>query len=268
MIAHVLSIASALALAATPSNGYQQDPIGPLVDVTPHWRHYQPKTTFCVKPDVTQFASGGDGATATGADPACARSGFPANATGLVKIHVGTPTLCPGCRRFFFDFSKIPATNAPPLAYAHGHAYYRLASFNPFYTVDPLDHSPNTKNFTNDKLLVPDGSPQQPLVNGFDLHAMEYVTDTAHFTHTVSQGPYYIGPWYLNRYGHRINGAYLDVDVVDAQQLPGGSQVNAITYMAGFNSAQACPSDDDGYYVGCTDWGGSSAEMIDPFATG
>jgi hypothetical protein len=55
---------------------------------------------------------------------------------------------------------------------------------------------------------------------------------------------------------------------VHAQQLPGGSQVNAIGYTAGFNSGQACPSDDDAYYAGCSDWGGSSAEMIDPFATG
>lgn len=277
MIAHVLSIAAALALAgggssgvpaASPSNPFQQDPIGPIVDVTGHWRHYQPAKTFCVRPDVNEYTPGGVGPTVTGADPACAHSGFPATATGVVKITVTTPPLCPGCRRLFLDFSKIPAANSPPLAYARGHAYYRLASINPTYTVDPIDHSPNTKNFTNDKLVTPDGSPQQPFVNGFDLHAMEYVTDTVHFVHNASQGPYYIGPWYLNRSGHRINGAYLDVDVVDAQRLPGGATVNAISYQSGFNSGQACPSDDDLLYGGCVDWFGSSAEMIDPFGVG
>jgi hypothetical protein len=263
MILHAVAVVAALAATGSPP---QQDPLGPLLDVTAHWRHYQPASTFCVKPDVNEYAQGGVGATATGADPACARSGFPADATGLVKIHVRTPRLCAGCRRLFMDFSKIPAANAPPAYYAHGHAYYRLVSANPAYTIDPVAHSPNTKNFTNDKLVAPDGSPQEQLVAALDLHDVGYTTDTAHFVHTAAQGPYYIGPWYLSRGGRRIEGAYLDVDVAGAPQLPGGAQANAIAYMAGFDSGQACPSDDDAYYGGCVDASGGSAETVDPFA--
>jgi hypothetical protein len=185
-----------------------------------------------------------------------------------VRIRVGSPALCAGCRRLFIDFSKIPAANAPPALYARGHAYYHLVSANPTYTVAPVAHSPNTKNFTNDKLVTPDGSPQAQVIGQFDLHAMAYVTDTAHFVHTAAQGPYYIGPWYLNRRGQRIDGVYLDVDVADATQLPGGSQANGIAYMAGFDSGTGCPADDDAYYGGCVDAGGGSAETIDPFAGG
>ena len=273
MIAHVLSsLAAAFAMGGTPgaapSNGIQQDPMGPIANVTAQWRHYQPATTFCIKQDVTGYTPGGDGATDTGADPICQRSGFAPTATGLTKIHLRTPTLCGGCRRLFIDFSKIPATNSPPIAYAHGHAYYRLQSLNPFYTVSPVDHSPNTKDFYDDKLVTPDGSPQQPIVAGFELHALDFVTDTAHFIHTASQGPYYIGPWYFNRRFQKVNGLYLDVDVVDAQQLPGGLQVNGIGYSAGFNSGQFCPNDDDLFYAGCFDWGGASAEMVDPAVGG
>ena len=272
MIPQVLSVAAALALAgghgAQQSSGYQQDPMGPISDVTSNWRAFQPATTFCVKPDVAEYAAGGNGATDTGADPICRRSGFARNARNLVRIHVKTPPLCAGCRRLFIDFSKIPAKNSPPNAYAHGHAFYRLSSANFTYTVNPVDHSPNTKNFTNDKLLTPDGSPQETVIGATDLHDMSYVTDTAHFVHTASQGPYYIGPWYLNRRGQKVNGVYLDVDVRDATRFPGGAQANGIGYTAGFNSGQACLSDDDAYYGGCSDWGGSSAEMVDPFPGG
>jgi hypothetical protein len=84
-----------------------------------------------------------------------------------VKIEVRTPPLCTGCRRLFIDFSKIGAGTS----YAHGHAYYRLASANFTYTVDPIAHSPNTKNFTNDKLLAPSGSLQEKVLDGayFDV---------------------------------------------------------------------------------------------------
>jgi hypothetical protein len=198
--------------------------MGPLTDVTPQWQHYQPATAFCVKPDVKQYARGGDGATA---DPACA-----------LRITVNTPPLCAGCRRLFFDFSK---------AVAKGHAYYHLASTDPGLTVDPVAHSPNTKNFTNDKLLSPDGSLQEQVIGGFDTHAVSYVTDVAHFTHTVAQGPYYIGPWYVNRDGERINGVYLDV-----------RSSASVGYMAGYNSGRLCLNDDDAYYVGCVDASGGS----------
>jgi len=198
--------------------------MGPVTDVTPNWRHYQPASTFCVKPDVKQYAQGGDGATS---DPACA-----------LRITVNTPPLCTGCRRLFFDFSK---------AVAKGHVYYHLTSPDPGLTVDPTAHSPNTKNFTNDKLLSPDGSLQEQVIGGFDTHAVSYVTDTAHFTHTVVQGPYYIGPWYVNRRGQQINGVYLDV-----------TGTGPFGYMAGYNSGRLCPNDDDAYYVGCVDASGGS----------
>jgi hypothetical protein len=212
--------------------------MGPMTDVSTHWQRYQPATAFCVKPDVKQYAQGGDGATDTGADPVCAASGFAADDKGLVKITVNAPPLCAGCRRLFFDFSK---------ATAKGHAYYHLAAADPGLTVDPIAHSPNTKNFTNDKLVAPDGSLQDQIVGAFDTHAVSYVTDTAHFTHTVAQGPYYIGPWYLNRDGERIQGVYLDVN-----------SASPVGYMAGYNSGQLCANDDDAYYVGCVDASGGS----------
>jgi hypothetical protein len=260
----LLALGATLAVPiASRAEPFQQDPMGPISDVTADWQHYQPAAAFCVKPDVAEYASGGIGKTVTGRLAACRRSGFAASAKGLVLVHVRTPTLCPGCRRLFIDFSKIPK-NAPPSAYAHGHVFYRLNSFNWTYTVDPLAHSPNTKTFTNDKLLVPNGSPQEPFVRGFDMYAMDYVSDTAHFVHSASQGPYYAGPWYVNRSGQRIDGVYLDVDVADATEYP-DPNFNAIGYAAGFNSGQACPSDADGYYGGCFDWWGMSASTVDPY---
>jgi hypothetical protein len=261
-VAVVLAVSAGMAQAAA----FQEDSMGPIRDVTKDWLSYQPASAFCIKVDVSQYTPGGAGATATGRNRACQRSGFPASATNLVKIAVHTPPLCPGCRRLFIDFSKIPAHNALPNAYAHGHVYYRLASFNFTYTVDPIAHSPNTKNFTNDKLIAPSGSPQERLVGALDLHQVfAYVSDTAHFIHTAVQGPYYIGPWYLNRSGQRINGVYLDVDVAGATRFP-SAQLNEIGYGAGFNSGQMCPSDDDAFYGGCFDWGALSATTVDPFA--
>jgi hypothetical protein len=265
LILAAVLIASLLVPLTSGAQPFQQDPLGPISDVTSRWRHYQPAAAFCVKPSLAEYASGGVGATATGKLPVCRRSGFPASAKGLVLVHIRTPELCPGCRRLFIDFSKIPRKNAPPNGDARGHVYYHLDSFNWTFTVDPIAHSPNTKNFTNDKLLVPDGSPQQPVVNGFDLHAIAYVSDTADFVHTKSQGPYYAGPWYLNRAGQRIEGVYLDVDVADATRYPDPT-LNAIGYIAGFDTGTACPSDGDGYYGGCVDWWGMSASTVDPYA--
>jgi hypothetical protein len=42
-------------------------------------------------------------------------------------------------------------------------------------------------------------------------------------------------------------------------------QLNAIGYLAGFNSGDFCPNDDDTFYAGRFDWWGMSAETIDPF---
>ena len=137
---------------------------------------------------------------------------------------------------------------------------------NPSYTVDPIAHSPNTKNFTNDKLLTPDGSPWEPFVYGQDLHSMSYVTDTARFVESASQGPYYVGPWYVNRIGQRIHGVYLDVDVSDAAVSP-YPPLNAIGYIVGFNANDmTCPTGDkDGYYAGCADHWGHSSHGVNPF---
>ena len=254
--------------AAAPSGvPFYYDTLGPITDVTAAWQRYQPANTFCVQPDVAEYTPGGVGPTVTGADPACRRSGFPAGAKGLVVIHVRTPTLCSGCRRLFIDFSKIPATSAAPYYYPHGHVFYRFTSANATYTVDPLGHSPNTKNFTNDKLLVPGGSPQEPVVGFADDHQLAgYTTDTANFVHTAAQGPYYAGPWYVNRRGARINGVYFDVDLAHATENPGGVDFNDIAYAAGFNSGQHCPNDDDLLYGGCVDWWGYSTSTVNPYA--
>jgi hypothetical protein len=239
--------------------------LGPIRDVTARWRYYQPASAFCIKPDVNEYTPGGVGATASGRDRACRRSGFRRTTRGLVKIGIRTPLLCAGCRRLFIDFSRIPRHDDPPLYYARGHVFYRFASANFTYTVDPIAHSPNTKNFTNDKLLAPYGSPQEALISPLDLHQFfGYVSDTTHFVHTAIQGPYYIGPWYLNRSGRRIRGLYLDVDVADATQYP-SVQSNEIGYAAGFNSGQHCPSDDDSFYGGCVDWWGLSVSTVNPF---
>jgi hypothetical protein len=256
----------AISLAPSTAGPYQQDSIGPIRDVTAQWRHYQPATVFCVRPEPT-YTPGGVGPTVTGRNRACRHSGFSRRAKGLVVIRIRTPTLCPGCRRLFVDFSRIPAANSPPSYYAHGHVFYRLSSPNVSYTIDPIDHSPNTKNFTNDKLLAPSGSPQEQVLTPLDLHQFfGYVSDTVDFVHTAAQGPYYIGPWYVNRAGRRVHGVYLDVDVADAAQSPGGAQANAIGYADGFNSGQACPGDQDSFYAGCVDWWGFSSSTVDPFA--
>ena len=129
---NALVLVGALALTALPSlahadsGPFQNDPMGRLKDVTEQWRHYQPAERFCVKPDTKTYTPGGSGVNATGRDRACRRSGFSRRATGLVKVHIRTPELCTGCRRFFIDFSKIPKRTAYGDGYAQGDAYYHL----------------------------------------------------------------------------------------------------------------------------------------------
>jgi hypothetical protein len=258
-----LAVGALLALGAGSTQAaepFQLDAMGPISDVTSDWQYYQPAAAFCIRPDGTQYTPGGTGATATGRDAACRRSGFPRSATGLVKVDIATPPLCSGCRRLFIDFAHIPATGG-----ARGHVYYHLGGFNFTYTVNPVAHSPNTKNFTNDKLITPDGSLQEPIVEAIDTHAVAYVADTAHFIHNAIQGPYYIGPWYLNRRGERIEGVYLDVDVAGAKSF-GTPSLDSIMYVDGFNSGQSCPSDADFLYGGCVDDWSYSASSVDPFS--
>jgi hypothetical protein len=264
VLAAALAVAGVPALARADSGPFQNDPMGKLKDVTEHWRHYQPAERFCVRPDTTTYTPGGDGADASGKDRACRRSGFKRRAKDLVKVHIRTPDLCTGCRRFFIDFSKIPKATAYGDGHAQGHAYYHLSSVNNTYTVDPKAHSPNTKDFTNDKLVAPHGSTQEQVGGAFEMHAIDFVTDTRNFIHTASQGRHYIGPTYQNSDHEDINGVYLDVNVADATQWP-NPQLNAIGYAAGFNSGGVCPTDDDSFYGGCFDWWGMSSNTIDPF---
>ena len=259
------------ALPAPTSN----NPMGPLVNVTAHWRSYQPASTFCIRPDAFQVPAGTD-ATATGRNAACRASGYPAKATGLYLVSVPTPPLCSGCVRLFIDFGAIPqlSSTAPKLvSSAHGHVFFKLASMNPGYTVSPTAHSPNIKNLTNDALVAPPGTVIPTLTGALDAHLITYVGDTRRFSHDAVQGPYYTGPWYVNTAGKRIYGAYLDVRLSGATQLPART-LNDISYLVGFNSGTAtCPdnvlfngkyADGNYFYAGCADRFGMS-DRVDPW---
>ena len=262
LIVGVMAV-SAAGAAPLPATPFTQDPLGPISDVTASAAAYQPADLFCVRPDVYQIA--GPGEKTTSADPACANSGFPANWPGLVKIRVQTPSLCDGCRRIFIDYSKIGPNDGNNF-YAHGHAYFHLTSLTPGYAVDPVAHSPNIKNFTNDKLFVPDGSPQELPVSTADTYAIAFTGNTAHTVYSVAQGPYYAGSWYLNQEGVRIYGSYLDVQPSPFPQVP----EDGIGYGAGFYSGDiTCPNslngetaDGDGYYGGCADRFGFSSTRV------
>jgi hypothetical protein len=251
------------------SPAWQLDPIGPLVDVTCDWQRYQPAEVSCVKLDGIEYAPGGVGVLTDGSDPACQFSGFAEDETGLYRVEIPNPILCAGCRRMFIDFARIPADSGL-LYYAHGHAFYHVSSLNPFYTIEPVSHSPNTKNFYNDKLVSPPGTPVETLIGAIDTHDMAYVTDTKYFVHTAIQGPHYIGPWYVNRDGERIHGIYLDVNVGDAMSL-GSPQFDQFFYQVGYNSGQvycnpiAPATDADILYGGCVDRPGGSRDAYDPF---
>lgn len=273
-----------------PDTPFTQDPLGPLLDVTNDWARYQPRAAFCVKPDAVFQFPGPEGPPLTGADPDCAASDYGPSDQGLIKIRTdglsgdcGTCTpdvLCAGCRRLFLDYSKIPATNEPPRLYAHGHAYFHFSSFNPSYTIEPVAHSPNIKNFTHEKLFVPDSSPHQPFVYGFDTHNRAYTGNTVHIIHNTDQGPFYTGPWYVNRDGDRITGAYVDIMVdPDYAAPPQAHRLNEIGYGAGFHSGEEICFDEilgrrfgdqyrdgDGFYGGCIDGFGSGRATINPFA--
>lgn len=275
----IVPVALAIAASASahdfPATPITQNPMGPLIDVTDDWTAYQPAEAFCVRPDVYQLTSVGP--TVNGDDPACAFSGFAPGDTGLVVIEVSTPPLCNGCRRMFLDYAQIPAENAPPDRYAHGHTYFHIGGLNPSYTVEPVAHSPNVKNFSNDKAVVPEGSPWEPLVWAFDTRNRTYTGNTVHVVHSNPQGPYYTGPWYVNVDGVRIVGSYLDVNVVGGfGPLPGDHRLNEIGYVAAFHSGDPiCPdelipggeyADGDAFYGGCIDGFGAGREVIDPFA--
>lgn len=252
------------------------NPLGPFVDVTSDWQHYQPSSDFCIDPNVVDIPAASD-ATATGANPACRHSGFAASATGLVEVKITTPPLCDTCRRYFLNYALI-APNTPSAPTSHGHAYFRPMSFNQTYTVSPTAHSPNIKNFTNDQLVTPPESLQFAVVSRIDPGLMTFAADTANFAHTAVQGPYYVGPWYLNSAGQRIDGAYVDIDLGQAAQLPNAT-LNEVAYAAAFDDDPSTCIDavllgqkyaDANYlYGGCLNsFGASELPGLNPWADG
>lgn len=268
-------VMSAIPARATGGDPTSDDPLGPLTDVTANWRSYQPSSDFCVLPSVYELPASPE--TSSGTVPACARSGFAPGANQLYEVKITVPPLCSGCRRLFIDYSKI-ATGTATAPTSNGHAYFRLMSLNLTYTVSPVAHSPNIKNLTNDYLVAPPGSPSSMVAAAADQYDMAYTGDTANFAHIAAQGPYYVGPWYLNAGGRRIDGAYLDVDLTNAVQLP-AQQANVIRYAAGFDASPAtCPdaqlfgaayADGNYFYGGCVNaFGASSPPGVDPWADG
>ena len=230
-----------------------------------NWQHYQAAAAFCILPDGPQYTPGGHGGTTTGSDPACKLSGFRPGDIGLYKVQISAPPLCAFCRRYFIDLSKAKPD-------VRGHAFYAIASVNDSYTIDPVAHSPNTKNFTNDHLLAtPPGTVVQLLMGKIDLYLKAYVTDSLHFVHNDLQGPYYAGPWYVNSAGQRIQGVYVDVNIAVPVVL-GNPKLDALRYLAGYdNGLLPCPdelnpalSDADFLYAGCVDHVAASSTAYDP----
>lgn len=253
-----------LALAATTparaDDPLNHDAMGPIIDVSAAWEDYQPSDDFCVTID------GFDAYTALSGDtgPTCEDDSF--------RVTVEAPPLCAGCARLFIDFSQIPENDpSAGMFYAHGHVFFRMHAFNR-YEVDPVAHSPNIKNLTNDKAVNPEGSPQDPFFSGFDTYAIAYVGSTARTTHSDVQGPYYVGPRYVNAAGRTIHGAYVDVSPGDA--VPMGEEFDTIRYWVGFNSGEAtCPDNlseeyaDGNYgYYGCATHPAVSVSSFNPFA--
>jgi hypothetical protein len=148
-------------------------------------------------------------------------------------------------------------------------------SFNQGYKVPPSAHSPNIKNLTNDYFVSPPGTPISTAAAAIDQYDWAYTGDTANFGHIAVQGPYYVGPWYLNTAGKRVQGAYLDVDLSGATRLS-QAELNVIRYAAGFDSSPSSCADaelfgasyTDGnyFYGGCVNaFGGSSPPGVDPW---
>jgi hypothetical protein len=275
----VLTVAAAGgALIAPTTSGAQttplsSDPVGPISNVTGDWQYYQPASDFCVPDQVVEVPSDTQD-TQSGSNPACASSGFTPSDSGLYEVKIVTPPLCGTCVRLFIDYAAIQPSSLG--TYSQGHAFYRLSSANPTYSSSPVAHSPNIKNFTNDYLVSPPASAQSEVFSNVDPHLLAYAADTAHFAHTTVQGPYYIGPWYLNQYGDRIDGAYIDVDLARATQL-GEAELDDIFYGAAYNTDPSlCPdtlanpayNDANYFYGGCVNAGGFSAEAIDPWPGG
>lgn len=252
---------------------FMVDPLGPIQDVTGCWQRFQPAEAFCIPLTATDFTPGGVGPTTDGGEPACAFSGFGPEDENLKRIALDKPPLCEGCRRLFIDYSRIPE-DGPATHYADGHAYLMLASANFGYTSDPQAHSPNTKNFTNDTLIsdliTQPFNPLRPILGLTESYLKLFVASTGQFAHTAIQGPHYIGPWYVNRDGERIEGVYYDVDVTAGFGFYGQPELDAIQYMVGYaGGGVLCefPIFEDGnlLYGGCLDAFGQSSTAVVPY---
>jgi hypothetical protein len=260
----VLAVVFAAGTARAEPMPMVLDAMGPLVDVTDNWTDYQPSESFCVTLD------GFDGYTAFSGDagPTCEGSDD-------LLVEIQTPELCDGCMRMFINYEAIPAENdmAAGLLYARGHVFFHLGGFNA-YTADPLAHSPNIKNFTNDKFIAPYGSPQEQVATQFDTRSIAYVGSTSKHTHSEVQGPYYVGPTYRNTEGRLIRGAYVDVTIPGSSA--GSPEADGIRYWVGYNAGEAtCPDNvlfegtyaDGNYgYAACAAHPAISESVIDPFA--
>lgn len=247
----VASFALAVAPAAADPQPLMLDAMGPLVDVTDDWERYQPAASFCVELD------GFDGYTAFSGDagPVCEGSDD-------LLVEIDTPPLCELCRRLFIDYAEIPEANQPGagLFWARGHVYFRLHAPNPTHTVNPIAHSPNIKNLTNDKFVSPEGSVPEQVWTQVDTHAIAYVGSTGRHTHSEIQGPYYVGPTYVNTDGQTVRGAYLDLLAGPAL---GDAALDSVRYWVGYNAGEAtCPDNvlfDGDYADGNYGYGGCAA---------
>ncbi|HUA48543.1 MAG TPA: hypothetical protein VMA77_25135 [Solirubrobacteraceae bacterium] len=270
IVAAAGGVVAAPAAASAQTTPLSSDPVGPISNVTADWQYYQPASDFCVPDQVLEIPSDTQD-TQTGSNAACAFSGFAPADSGLYEVKIATPPLCSTCVRLFVDYGAIKPSSLG--TYSQGHAFYRLSSGNPTYSSAPVTHSPNIKNFTNDYLVSPPGSAQSQVFSNVDPRLLTYAADTAHFAHTTVQGPYYIGPWYVNQYGDRIDGAYIDVDLSHATRL-GQAELDDIYYGAAYNTDPSlCPdtlanpayNDANYLYGGCVNAFGISSEGIDPW---
>lgn len=287
----LLGAALVLPVAIALSSGEQQslvssqipftdNPLGPIENVTSDWTYYQPATDFCITPDVYEVPSFTGSPCAVTVGRRMASKGTVVSpgtkTTGTYEVKIDTPRLCAQCVRLFIDYRKIPANDGTSM-YSHGHAYFRLMSFNFTYASDPVAHSPNIKNLTNDYLVAPPGSTNSAVTSQIDPHLLTYAADSANYAHNDTQGPYYVGPGYFNNAGTWINGAYVDVDIENAKEI-GTAELDEIVYGAAFDSnppgcldskvGGSTYTDGNYFYGGCINWGGGDPSGVSPWPDG
>jgi len=248
--------------------------LGPLLDVSRHWRDYQAATVQLVP--ISDYASDPeDGPPPFGvgtcggetvhpaADGSTVPDGrvVPAPPAGipgppgthgpyclLTYFAADFTTPCTGCHRMLVDFAHIPAgTSATPGADGHWAARFSASNLN---VSAPFDgHSPNIKNLCSDKFFNPSpGSTCTPYAQ-IDGYGLEFEGDATIYHHFPLEGRYYNGPQYLAGNGtrqspyHYVNGAYFDVD-------PMGSKGLTMWYGAGYRGkGDSAPDTDQSY--GC-----------------